>query len=145
LPLLRLLLPVLRLLLMLRCLRFLLPAPAPAARASARLLRRGEVLRQRVRDLVQGAELLAGGIDQLVRARGVALRRGEERGTDLERLLPRRVDELRRVFLVPVAARVGERAQQPLCLRKLGAGPPILDLPRGAGEPPGPAGEDLLG
>ena len=54
-----------------------------------------------------------------VRARRVALGRGEQRHADRERLLERRLDEPRRVLLVPVPARVRERAEQPLRLREL--------------------------
>src|SRR6266566_8352731 len=77
---LRLLLPVLTLL----CsLRLLLAPSTPAARAPARLLRRRQVLGEPVCDFLQGAELLAGGVDQLVGARCVALRGGEQRRADL--------------------------------------------------------------
>ena len=124
----------------------LLLALAPAtARAAGRSLRRGQVVGERVGDLLDRPEPLARGVDQLVGARRVPLGGGEQRGADLARLLERRVDELRGVLLVPVAARVGERAEETLGLRELGAGAPVLNLARRLGEPPGPADEDLLG
>ena len=60
-------------------------------------------------------------------------------------MLERGLDEPRRVLLVPVAARVRERAEQPLRLRELRARAPVLRLARGAREAPRPAGEDLVG
>src|SRR5262249_43298785 len=80
----------------------LLPPPAPAP-ARVRL-RRWQVLGERVRDLAEGADLLARALDQLRRARRVAVGRGEQRDTDPDRELERRVDELRRVLLVAVPA-----------------------------------------
>src|SRR5512133_4377248 len=100
---LRLLLPVLGLLL-LRVLRLLLAPSPPPARSSARLLGRRQVLGEPVRDFRQRAELLAGGVDQLVRARCVALGGCEQRRPHFERLLARGIDELGGVFLVPVSA-----------------------------------------
>src|SRR6266550_1567480 len=63
----------------------------------------------------------------------------------LERLFAGGVDELRCVLLVPVSARVCQRAEQAFCLGELGARAAILHLPGCAGESPDPAGEDLLG
>src|SRR5437763_985469 len=111
---LRLLLPVLGLLL--RVLRLLLAPSTPTPRAPARLFRRRQILREPVRDLLDRAELLAGG-----------------------------VDELCCVLLVTVSARVCQRAEQAFCLGELGARAAILHLPGCAGESPDPAGEDLLG
>src|SRR5438105_4347329 len=140
---LRLLLPVLALLL--RVLGLLLAPSTPAARAAARLFGRRQVLGQPVCDFRQPAELLARGVDQLIGPRCVALGRGEQCRADLERLLARRVDELRSVLLVPVSARVCQRPKQALCLGKLGARAAILHLSGRAGQAPGPASEDLLG
>src|SRR5947208_12636960 len=139
---LRLLLPVLGLLL--RILRLLLAPSTPTPRAPARLLWCRQIRREPVRDLLDRAELLAGGVDQLVGAGCVALGRGEQRRADLERLLTGGVDELRCVLLVPVSARVRQRAEQAFCLGELGARAAILHLPGCAGESPDPAGEDLL-
>ena len=55
------------------------------------------------------------------------------------------LDELRDVVLVPVAARVRDRAEQALRLGELGARSPVLHLARRAGELPRPASEDLVG
>ena len=63
--------------LLLRRLRLLLTPSPPAAGAAARLLRRGQVLGERVRDLLQRPEVLAGCVDELVGTRGVALGRSE--------------------------------------------------------------------
>ena len=120
-------------------------APPPPAACGSRPLRRGEVLRQRERDLLDRAELLASLVEELRRARRVALRRGEERRADRQRQLERGLDELRGVLLVPVAARVRERAEEPLRLRVLRRGAAVLRLARRAREPPRPAREDLLG
>src|SRR5436190_8682492 len=122
----------------------LLALPPPAPRPAGAGLRRGQVVRERVRDLLDRAEPLARRVDQLVRPRRVALRRGEQRRTDLARLVERRVDELRRVLLVPVAPGVGQRSQEPLGLRELAARPPVLHLARRPREAPRPAREDLL-
>src|SRR5438046_584887 len=75
------------------CADLLLAPPAPA-RAGRRLLRRGQILGQCECDLVQFSQLLARLVDQLVRARRVALCRGEQRGADRERNLLGRLDEL---------------------------------------------------
>src|SRR5205814_7125062 len=107
---LRMLLPVPGLLL--RVLRLLLAPSTPAPRAPARLLRRRQILREPVRDLLDRAELLAGGVDQLVGAGCVALCRGEQRRADLERLLAGGVDEPSCVPLLPVSARGCQRAEQ---------------------------------
>ena len=77
-------------------------ACASASRCAA--LGGGRFSASAVRDLGERAELLAGAVDQLRRARRVALGRREERDADLERQLERCVDELRRVLLVPVPA-----------------------------------------
>src|SRR5204863_6850082 len=83
-------------------------------------------------------------LDQLRRARCVAIRRREQRDADPDRQLERRVDELRRVLLVPVPAGVRERTEQALRLRELGTDPPVLRLAGRACQLPRPAGEDLL-
>ena len=44
-----------------------------------------------------------------------------------------------------MSARVGKSSEQALRLGELGTRPAILHLPRCAGEPPDPAGEDLVG
>src|SRR5262249_3412199 len=131
--------------LLLGCLRLLLAPSPPAARAPARLLRGRQVLCKRVRDLLQRAEVLAGGVDQLVGAGGVALCGGEQGRSYLERLLAGRIDQLRRVLLVPVPAGGGERAEQALGLGELCARPAVLNLAGGPCEPPDPTGENLLG
>src|SRR5690242_21319891 len=100
-------------------LALLLALAAPAAGAAARGLRRRQVVGERVGDLLDRAEPLASRVDQLVRARRVALGRSQQRGPDLSRLVERRIDELGRVLLVPVPARVGECAEQPLGFREL--------------------------
>src|SRR5690348_4176464 len=87
------------------------PTPAPP-RAAAALLRRGEVLGQRERNLLDRAEPLARLVEELRRARRVALRRRQKRGAHRQRQLERSLDELRGVLLVPVPARVGESAEQ---------------------------------
>src|SRR5215204_4728002 len=120
-------------------------APPAPARATGVRLRRGQVVGERVGDLVDRRDPLAGGLDQLVGARRVALGRREQRDTDLQRLLEGGVDQPGGVLLVTVPARVRKRTQQALRLRELRASPPILRLARGAGELPGPAAEDLLG
>src|SRR3954447_14793261 len=126
-------------------LALLLPLPPPAPGAAGGGLRRGQVVGERVRDLLDRAEPLASRVDQLVRPRGVALRRGEQRRADLARLVECCVDELRRVLLVPVAPGVGQRAQESLGLRELAARAPVLHLARRPREAPCPAREDLLG
>src|SRR5207244_12378290 len=68
----------------------------------------------------------------------------QQRGADLNRLLERRLHEPRSVLLVPVAARVRERTEEPLRLRILGRRAAILHLARGASKPPRPALEDLI-
>src|SRR4051812_21473877 len=138
------LLLLLRLLPLALRLALLLALAAPAARAAAGGLRRRQVVGQRVRDLLDRAEPLAGCVDQLVGARRVALRRGEQRRPDLARLGERDVDELGRVLLVAVAPRVGERSEQALGLRELRARAAVLHLSRRACEPPRPARQDLL-
>ena len=91
------------------------------------------------------AEALAGGLEQLRRARRVALGGGEQRGADFLRHLERGVDELRGVLLVAMAARVGERAEQPLRVRVLLRRLAVELLAHGPREPPRPAREDLIG
>src|SRR5581483_7638408 len=133
-----------------------LPAPAAALR-----LRRG-VCRSRLLDravTVRGCGRRAGGRLarlllaapapafarlQLRRARRVPLCRCEQRRADLLRLLERGAHELCRVLLVPMPARVRERAEEPLRLGILARGATVLHLPRRACEPPRPARENLI-
>src|SRR5581483_5221050 len=119
-------------------------APPPAARAPRRF-RLGQVARERGGDLRGRAELLAGRLEELRRPRRVAVGRGEERRRYRERQLAHGDDELRRVLFVAVAARVGERAEQALRLRVLGARLAVERLAGRPREPPRPADEDLLG
>src|SRR5581483_9889412 len=125
-----------------RLARLLLAAPAPAF--ARLLLRRRQVLGERERDLLHRAELLARLVEQLRRARRVPLGRCEQRRADLLRLLERGAHELCRVLLVPMPARVRERAEEPLRLGILARGATVLHLPRRACEPPRPAREDLI-
>src|SRR5205085_4733662 len=68
------------------------PLAAAAPARTARLgLRRRKVLRQRGGDLRERRDALPGRVDELVRARGIALGRGEERCAHLYGLLERRV------------------------------------------------------
>src|SRR5919198_2586401 len=127
-----------------RGLRLLLAASPPAPRPAARLLGRRQIVGEGVGDSLQRSELLTRRVDQLIRARGVALGRGEQSHSDLERLLPGRVDQLRRVLLVPMPARVRERAEEPLRLRELRARAAVLHLASRARESPDPAREDLV-
>src|SRR5919198_951965 len=115
---------ILRRLLLLLLLLLLVPSPAPApppSRAARLRLRRRQVVRERVRDLLHRAQPLAGGVDELVRARRVALGGGEQCGADLALLVEGGVHELGCVLLVPVTARVRERSEQPFRLRELAA------------------------
>ena len=96
-------------------------------------------------DLPDLAELLAGPVEGVVRARRVPLGGGEQRGADFERQRLRDLDQLRDVLLVPVAARVRDRSEQALGLRELGAGATILNLTGRLGELPRPALENLIG
>src|SRR3954467_11208726 len=79
----------------------------------------GGVLGGRAGDPRERPEPLACRVDQLRRARRVALGRSEQCGSDGERQVEGRVHELGRVLLVPVPARVCECAEQPLRLREL--------------------------
>src|SRR5207248_11266673 len=107
----RLLLTVLRLLLLLLLLRsagllglaLLALAPLAAAGPAGGQLRLGQVLRQRAGDFLHRAEPLPRRLEQLGRARRIALRGGEQRGSDWQGQLERRVHELGSVFLVPVS------------------------------------------
>ena len=63
------------------------------------------------RDLLDRPEPLPRRVDQLVRARRVPLRRGEQRCPTSRDWVERGVDELGRVLLVAVAAGVGERPE----------------------------------
>src|SRR5207244_6473583 len=131
------------LLLLLRAALLALPPLAPAGAARAQLRLR-EIHRQRAGDLLDRAQPLARRIDELGRAGGVSLGGREQRRTDRNRQFERRVDQLRRVLLVPVAAGVRQRTEQPLPLRELRARAPVLHLARGACEAPGPARQDLV-
>src|SRR6185437_3332195 len=107
-------------------------------------LRLWEVLGDPAGDLVDAAEPLARRLEQLCRPRRVALGGGEERRPDLLRHLERGVDELRRVLLVPVPARVRERAEQALRVRVFLRRLAIELLAHGVRETPRPAREDLI-
>src|SRR5438552_9153724 len=98
---------------LLRRLLLLSPSLAPA-RATGGQLRRREVLGKCLRDVLERAESLARGFDELRRAGGISLRGGEKCGAHLHRELKRGVDELRGVLLVPVTAGICERAEQTL-------------------------------
>src|SRR5207244_2789642 len=95
-------------------------------------------------DFLGRAESFARLVDELRRARRVALRGGEECGAHRQRQLERGRYELRGVLLVPVSARVRERAEQALRLRILRRGAPVLHLARSAREAPRPAARDRL-
>ncbi len=122
--------------------RLLLPLPPP--RLARGRLRRRQVVGERVRDLGDLPELLAGAVEGVVRPRRVALGRGEECRTHFERERLRDLDQLAHVVLVPVAARVGDGAEQPLRLRELRAGTTVLHLPRRLGQLPRPPLQDLI-
>src|SRR5436190_9760530 len=130
--------------LLLRALALLLPLAPTPPRAAGVGLRGGQVVGQRIRDLLDRSQAFARGVDQLVRAGRVALGGGQQRGADLARLLEGRVDELRRVLLVPVPAGVRQGPEQAPRLRELAARPAVLHLAGCTREPPGPAGKDLL-
>ena len=120
---------------------------APAAPAAARMrLRRGQVVGERGRDLGDRAELLARRLE-VAGSRAACSprpRRAARRRCAIGSSFAA-VDELGRVLLVPVAARVRERAEQPLRLGVLGARLAVEHLAHRAREPPRPAGEDLVG
>src|SRR5436305_310139 len=91
----------------------LAPPPSAPLRAAAALLRCGEVLRERERDLLDRAEPLARLVDELRRARRVPLRRRQERGAHGHRPLGRgRGQELleRRLARAPVRQLLDERS-----------------------------------
>src|SRR4051812_11676895 len=123
--------------------RLLLPPPSPPARR-VRLGRR-QIVGERVRNLGDRAELLAGGLERGVRARRVALGRGQKCAGDADRQVLRRLAELRGVLLVPLAARVGKGAEKSFRLGELRRRLPVEHLPDGAGEAPRPARENLVG
>ena len=113
-----------------------------AAAAAARVrLRRGQVVGERVRDLLDASRAArarprsAGSPAACSpRPRRAARRRrasGCSSAAD---------DELRRVLLVPVAARVRERPSRRFASGNSALAAPVLHLARGAREPPRPAG-----
>ena len=118
----------------LRLVRLALLLPPPPPRLARGLLRSGEVVGERVGDLLHGADPLANAVDQALRGRRVRLCRREQRSGDVRRLLEGDVDEPRGVLLVPVAAGVRERAEEPLGLREVGARAAVLQLARCPGE-----------
>src|ERR671922_219963 len=120
------------LLLLLLSLALLALPPLAPPRAAGGELRLRQVLGQRAGDLLQRAEPFAGGLDQLRRARCVALGRCEQRRTDRQRLLERGVHELRGVLLMPVPARVRESSEQSFGLGELRARAAVLQLARRA-------------
>jgi len=82
----------------------LLPFAPPPPRLPGVLLRRREIVRQRVRDLLDRPQTLAHPVDELLRRRRVGLGGGEQGNRDVDRLLESDVHEPRRVLLVPVPA-----------------------------------------
>src|SRR5262249_52265819 len=124
-------------------LRLLLLPPPPSLPRRARLRRR-EVVGERGGELLDRAQPLTRVVEQLRRARRVGIGRGDKRGADRERHLEGGAHELRRVLLVPVAAGVRERAEEPLRVRVLLRRLAIERLADGAREAPRPAREDLL-
>ena len=108
-------------------------------------LRRRKVVGERGRDLADRAEVLACGLEVVVGAGGVAVGGGKQGGGGADRELPGGHGQLDGVLLVALAARVGERAQEPLRLGVLGARLAVEHLAHRAGEAPGPAREDLVG
>ncbi|OLE01689.1 MAG: hypothetical protein AUG91_00650 [Actinobacteria bacterium 13_1_20CM_4_69_9] len=120
-----------------------LPPLAPPG-APGRELGLREVLGERAGDFLHGAQAFPRRFDQLRCARRVALRGGQQRRAHRHRQLESRVDELRGVLLVPVAARVRQRTEQPLGLGELRARTAVLLLARRAREAPRPPREDLV-
>src|SRR6185437_8740461 len=124
--------------------RRLLLAP-PATPPSRVRLRRREVVGEGGGDLVDRAEALAGGLEVVVRAGRVAVGGGEQGRGGSDRQILGGGGQLDRVLLVPLAARVRERAEQPLGLGVLGAGLAVEHLAHCTRESPGPARQDLVG
>src|SRR6187551_381570 len=122
-----------------------LPLAPAATRLARRRLRGGQALRERRRDLLDRAELLARTVERAVGPRGISLGRGEQRRADRQGERGCDPHELRDVVLVTVSTRVRDRSEQPLRLRKLLARLAIERLANRAREPPCPAAEDLLG
>src|SRR6185312_1939962 len=136
--------PCLLLLLGLLLLGLLLALAAAPAGLAGVLLRRGKVVRERVRDLLDRSQPLAHAVDELLCGRRVGLCGGEQGDSNVDRLLERDVDEPGGVFLVPVTAGVRQGPEKAFRLRQIRARAAVLQLARCAGEAPRPAGEDLL-